>query len=311
MIVLYCNYYKSIDRQHEIDICLYHNLKNKSIDKLVILYTGDIDDINKLNDTKKLFILINIDSPTYYEMIEIINNNSNDNDINIFCNSDIIIDEESILLCNKYLKKNICYCLTRFDLSIDINNNTTYNDMYNNCKIYNTTGSFDTFIFIGKILNIENKFNYLFGSIHCDTRYAYDISSLNYKTINPCYDIYTYHLHLNRKPYLRGNVLNGGGNKNINFSRLIPLNLPILIKTNSMKKILIILNSIKNTFYDDKIYVYTKSKRIKNLKKKFKFKITNKKLNILRIKHKIIFKNPFWYKYYLINKCKYINKNYI
>jgi hypothetical protein len=309
MINLYYNYYKPDDvtRLHEINMCLYHNLKNSSINKVILLTVYDYQDIPYKQYHNKIK-LINKDSPTFYEMLEIINNNTLDNDINIFCNSDIIIDEKSILLCNTYLKDNDCFALTRYDLKNNINEDTLFSIMINYSKKFEISKwSQDTWILKGTIKNIENKFNYLFGSIGCDNRFAYDIKDSGYNVINPSIDIFTFHYHLIRKEYIRNSVYLENKSLFINSSRLLPFNMTIQIKTKNYINLKKCINSLRLTNYTGDILIC-----IKYIKyKKYKLKILKycKKNNLIIKKHlnknnfyckdNIIFNNLIWYNYYL------------
>ena len=304
MITLYYNYYKPDDknRLHEINMCLFHNLKNSSINKVILLTIYDYQDIPYKQYHNKIQ-LINKDSPTFYEMLEIINNNTLDNDINIFCNSDIIIDEKSILLCNIYLKDNDCFALTRYDLKNNINEHTLFNNMLYNSIAIKNSNSQDVWILKGTIKNIENKFNYLFGSFYCDNRFVYDIKEAGYNIINPSFDIITFHYHLIRREYIRNSVYLENKIEFIERSRILPFNmLSLQIKAKNFYNLKRCIDSLRLTNYTGNILIYIN----KNKKKILKYcKINNltikRKLNKKNFycKDNIIFNNPIWYNYYL------------
>ena len=311
MINLYFNYYKpdDVSRLHEINMCLFHNLKNSSINKVILLTIYDYQDIPYKQYHNKIQ-LINKDSPTFYEMLEIINNNTLDNDINIFCNSDIIIDKKSILLCNTYLKDNDCFALTRYNLKNNINEHTTFNNMLHNSKAFNTNSSQDTWILRGTIKNIENKFNYLFGSFSCDNRFVCDIRDAGYNITNPSFDIITFHYHLIRKPYIRESAYLENKVAVLERSRILPFNMSSLqIKAKSYRKLKECIKSLRLTNYTGDILIYINYKFNKR-----KLKILNYcEINNLTIKKHlnkknfyckddIIFNNPIWYNYYLNKK---------
>lgn len=86
MVNLFFNYYKSKDRQHEIDKCLEMN--RKVFDNVIIF-------------SERL---------TFYEMFNL--SKKYPNDINVFCNSDIYFIDTEIL---KTIKPNQCYALTRWN----------------------------------------------------------------------------------------------------------------------------------------------------------------------------------------------------
>jgi hypothetical protein len=306
MINLYYNYYKLDDdnRLHEINMCLYHNLKNSSIDKVILLTIYNYQDIPYKQYHDKIQ-LVNKDSPTFYEMLEIINNNTLDNDINIFCNSDITIDEKSILLCNTYLKDNDCYALSRYDLKNNINENTSYNNMLYNSIALKNSNSQDVWILKGLIKNINNSFNYLFGSYYCDNRFAYDIKESGYNVINPSIDIFTYHYHLIRKEYIRNSVFLENKILFIERSRLLPFNmLSLQIKTKNFYNLKRCIDSLRLTNYTGDIIIYIKFNKYKSKILKYckKNNLTIKKhlnKNKFYCKDNIIFNNPSWYTYYL------------
>ena len=307
MLNLYFNYYKPDDdnRLHEINMCLYHNLKNSSIDKVLLLTIYDYEDIPYKQYHNKIK-LINKDSPTFYEMLEIINNNTLDNDINIFCNSDIIIDEKSILLCNTYLKDNDCYALTRYNLKNNINEKTSFNNMLYNSKAYKCIASQDVWILRGRIKNMENKFNYLFGCLACDNRFIYDIREAGYNVTNPSFDIITFHYHLIRKEYIRSSVYMENKVAPLERSRILPFNMSSLqIKAKNYRKLKKCINTLRLTNYTGDIIIYIKYKFNKIIKYCKINNLTIKKhlnKNKYYCKDDIIFNNPIWYNYYLNKK---------
>jgi hypothetical protein len=320
MINLYFNYYKPDDvtRLHEINMCLYHNLKNSSINKVILLTVYDYHNIPYKQYHNKIQ-LINKDSPTFYEILEIINNNTLDNDINIFCNSDIIIDEKSILLCNTYLKDNDCYALTRYDLKNNINEHTSFNNMLYNSISFKRSDSQDVWILRGRIKNIESKFNYLFGSLACDNRFVYDIKEAGYNIINPSFDIITFHYHLIRKPYIRNSVYIENKIALLERSRILPFNMSSLqIKAKNYRKLKRCIDSLKLTNYTGNILIYiNKNKHKSKILKYCKLNNLTKKKHLNKknfyCKDNIIFNNPIWYNYYLNKKLsKYkIKQKYI
>ncbi len=83
---LFFNYYKSEDRQHEIDLCLENN--RKVFDRVILLEGR----------------------PTFSEVFAMMR--SYPDDINVFCNSDIYFQETESL---KNIKHNECYALTRWN----------------------------------------------------------------------------------------------------------------------------------------------------------------------------------------------------
>jgi hypothetical protein len=87
---LFFNYYKSKDRQHEIDECLRMN---------TIVFDNVITYSERL---------------TFYEMFNL--SKKYPNDINVFCNSDIYFTDANIL---RTIRPNECYALTRWNKTAD------------------------------------------------------------------------------------------------------------------------------------------------------------------------------------------------
>lgn len=303
MIHLFVMYYKSIDRQKEIDFCLNYNINNKSIDFIYIITNENI--YNIINNK---CIIINDDNITFNKMFNIIiNQNIINNDIIIFCNSDIIIDEKSILLTYKYLKNNTCYALSRYNLLKNINY-TSYKDMLLNCKPHTSSHAQDTWIFNDLTLiknNINNKFNYHFGTKYCDNVLAYELNNIGYNVENPSLSIYTFHYHLIRKPYSKPPVDKSNGFKYVDRIKLINYNDKfngIQIKSNDENKLRIILDYINNSNYSGYLCVYTKNDLIHKLCEKSEIDVFNYKKNELILFNDSDYKtfiNKNWYVQYI------------
>lgn len=161
MFRLFYNYYedKNLNRKLEIDYCLYKNLQNKNINTVVI------------ESQKHL---------TFDYFFNLINKITNDEDINIICNSDIYLDD-TIILTEK-IKENECYALSRWDVHP---NGTPI--------FFDRRDSQDTWIFKGKVKKVIADFT--LGKRGCDNRLAYELRRAGYRVTNPSKTIKTYHVH--------------------------------------------------------------------------------------------------------------------
>lgn len=181
MINLFTSYFKSdsILRDFELRYCLLKNSLNPFINKIFVL-NEDIH-ISEKNDK-----IINIYStrPSYVDFINLINLNSNSDDINIISNSDIYFDK-SLSLINKIDMDNTCISLTRWDVNED------------NINIFfNRIDSQDCWIFKGKIKeSLINISNFYLGVPGCDNAFMFNLFKCEYWSINPSLDIKSFHVH--------------------------------------------------------------------------------------------------------------------
>jgi hypothetical protein len=164
MIRLFFNYYedKNVTRKKEIDLCLHKNTQNPLVNLIVI------ESQDKL---------------TYSYFFQRINTITNDNDINIICNSDIFLDE-TISLAEEHLQKKHpkeMYALSRWD--------------WNNGKPahFHRQDSQDTWIVRGKVQQVYGDFT--LGKSGCDNRIAHEFKKAGYIVSNPSRSIKTYHVH--------------------------------------------------------------------------------------------------------------------
>ena len=162
MIRLFYNYYQDDNpiRRKEIDFCFKKNLENKIVNTIII------------ESQTKL---------TYNDFFEKINKTiTNDDDINIICNSDIFLDD-TIELANKIQDKQV-FALSRWD-------------WYENQApvFFHRQDSQDTWIFRGPAININGSFT--LGKRGCDNRIAYEFQRAGYQVINVGKTIKTFHVH--------------------------------------------------------------------------------------------------------------------
>ncbi len=161
MIRLFYNYYRdsNLERRKEIDLCFYKNLTNHHINIIVI------------ESQEKL---------TYNNYIERINQLADDNDISVFCNSDIYLDET--ILKTQYMKPRDVYALSRWNI-----------DKKGEYSFWNRPDSQDTWIIKGKVGALEGDF--ALGTPGCDNRIAYEFRKAGHTVSNPGLSIKTYHVH--------------------------------------------------------------------------------------------------------------------
>lgn len=172
---------------------IYPNIQPDTTSTIRLFYNHYVDDnperykeieycYNK-NKENKLFDLIIVESksnPTFDLFFQKINDVSGPNDINIICNSDIFLDD-TISLSRSINHKEI-YALTCWE----------YRDQ-NNIIFKNSKNSQDTWIFRGKIENVNG--NFPLGKPGCEGRIAYEFHKGKYKLFNPSMSIKTYHFH--------------------------------------------------------------------------------------------------------------------
>jgi hypothetical protein len=161
VIRLFYNYYedKHPTRKKEIDFCLQKNLDNPYIKTIIVEHAN---------------------KPTYDYFFQKINDITEDNDINIICNSDIFFDETIKLTEN--IKHRELYSLLRWEYHPGAAP-----------QFYERPDSQDTWIVRGKIENVFGGFT--LGIRGCDNRIAYEFLKSGYIVNNPSKSIRSYHFH--------------------------------------------------------------------------------------------------------------------
>lgn len=162
MIRYIYNYYEDQHpaRKKEIDFCLQKNQGNKLI-TLVILETQG--------------------KPNYSDFFKKINELTGPDDINIFSNSDIFIDETIGLVESKLQHKQL-YALSRWD-------------WHSPARIvfFDRPDSQDAWIVKGKIEGVFGDFN--LGVRGSDNRLAHEFNKAGYAVSNPSKSVKSYHVH--------------------------------------------------------------------------------------------------------------------
>ena len=188
-------YGQNNERQREIEYALDVNLKNKFINKIHLFITEKdyikfITSEYMIKHTNKEKIKLNKleHQPTYPELFTY---GSKLNDCIIaICNSDIEFIIENNNIFERLINKNIGYFITRHEYNGDP------------FLINNFGGSHDAFIFHSNTLklNIENKdlkfIDYIQNTSGIEAILTiYFIEQLNYKLLNPCFQIKLIHHH--------------------------------------------------------------------------------------------------------------------
>jgi hypothetical protein len=182
-INLYISYYKDKHelRSQELDISLKLNCKNKLFNKIIIINETEvpINFIDNLDD--RIIIINNKKRQTYYDFFKLSNIYSDEDTINILCNSDIVIGENFDKI---NLEKDEVYLLERYEIDNLFNK---YILNFNGSDTWIWKGLFDSSLDIGK---------YYMGIPYCDFKLAAEFYKNKYKLKNPSIDLKTYHLHL-------------------------------------------------------------------------------------------------------------------
>jgi len=182
MVNLFINYYLDKDRKRQLELmtCFLKNRINAAIGKLYVFYDYEWEfavEHDKIVPVKHK-------RPTYADYFNFINTVSGPDDINIIANTDIYFDEENIELIKANIQKDQCYALSRWD---EMGNN--------NFKLFDRPDTADTWVFKGKVKEIEDCSFYL-GIPGCDNSIAYKLEQGGYNVLNPSRDIKSFHLHL-------------------------------------------------------------------------------------------------------------------
>lgn len=180
---LFINLYKDKNpaRQEELDRCLSANLRNPLIERIYCIIDEEYNVPN--NADKKLVFWLYRRRPSYKHFFAVINDYSEEHEVNCIANSDIYFDEEGIKLIEGNILKDECYALTRWDVLKD-----------GSIKHFNRADSQDVWGFKGKVRHIPSCHIHL-GTPGCDNAIAHRLENAGYKILNPSKDIRTFHLH--------------------------------------------------------------------------------------------------------------------
>ena len=178
---LYIEYWKCPEYTRNLEIleAIQKNIESGLFKQITIFHEKNSLPI-LLNTNNTVFI--ETDRLKLNQILEFINNGSDDDDINILSCSDIIFDDS--IKYSFHIKQDEFYAITRHDSDGLLHNpNNTYGT------------SQDCWIFLGKFKGNLKKYNfYFFGIPGADGKIAFN--SIDYYYVkNPCKSIKLYHNH--------------------------------------------------------------------------------------------------------------------
>lgn len=203
-INVYFSYYKdkNKERQIEIDKCLELNIKNPSINRVIIINESD-EEIKNKEIKDKVTVIKSDHRYKFIDFFKTSNVLSSDNDLNILINSDIIIGKgfETLELDN-----NNFICLSRHDI-----------DKNGNISIDVGGGSHDCWVWKG-LIKEDIGGDFYMGKFLCDGVLANDVYNKGYLLKNPVYGLMIYHYHISNIRNYSWNDLIKGQRRGVTFS---------------------------------------------------------------------------------------------
>ncbi|SOB73929.1 hypothetical protein BQ9231_00046 [Cedratvirus lausannensis] len=201
-INLFQEYYVPKDeaRAQEVDFCFSHNSTLEEISSYYILVHSD-EERQKISSlltedvfNKVILVQIKDKRPTFGQLFAIIADYSDDEDVNIFSNSDIVFDGTLSHLSK--LKKEEFICLTRWNVT------GAYKAPFPSSVLQvKSFASHDTWICKGRPLQNLFSVNFTPGVLGCDISLAHHAEKAGYKTFNPCLLLKSYHIHRSNVRY--------------------------------------------------------------------------------------------------------------
>lgn len=184
-----------LERAHEIDTCLFFNASNPEIDEVFVLCDVTtplpssiqpyLSKITKIDYSRRVLIK---------DMIEIVNKHTTEHMLNIFGNSDIILDSNGVRLVKEHISSSkYAFALTRKNLTVPIDITTSRSDL----KGIVHDGTTDVWMICGKCTIPLENLNIHFGTLGCDPLLN-SVLQTRYIMLNPYKDIQTYHYHLSK-----------------------------------------------------------------------------------------------------------------
>lgn len=194
-INLYTTYFKSenMERQQEIDYCLFKNMQNLYINQINIFLDANTrssdfyhffdNSDNHIYANKLNFININR-VPTYKDWIE---SSKTNHIISIFANADIYFDESINKLLNYLDKPNSMICLSRYE---DCSGSCTPhpNPHWSQDAWAVNTNHIDS-------INFLEDLNIATGKFRCDNKFAYIMNIHGWDLYNPYDVVKCFHKH--------------------------------------------------------------------------------------------------------------------
>lgn len=177
MIRLITNYYEdsSKARQAELDLCIDENRQS-------FTQAGGI--VHILRDDV-------VGRPTFQKFFEVANAMAGDDDVTVIANTDIRFPVDALAMMEQYMRPELCMALTRWDTP---RSKHPPEDRDGPWAIRQFSNSQDAWVFKGKI-RIPKKCDFHLGIPGCDNRIAWELYMANYKMVNPCKSIQTFHHH--------------------------------------------------------------------------------------------------------------------
>lgn len=180
MRILFTQWFKATPEVLTYNLyCLYKNLANESIDKLVLF----VDNCEFNNIFNEKLIIVPIQPRLSYKMWMDYADKEYPEDIKILTNSDVYFDESLSFLDQINKWENTLYILTRKDLTKDgkiIPSSTNYNPD-NICPI-SPNNSQDAWIY--KHIDIEFNRDWNLGVMHCENHFRELAKQSGIMTIN-------------------------------------------------------------------------------------------------------------------------------
>ena len=195
LVNVFYNYYIPLDeiRKHEIDYCFTQIVEDENIDTIFVLVQPEhLESMNLLIKEEYLYkinTIINDLRPTFkYVVYGALGENSQDDDINIFLNSDCFLGKDTDWNFIRNMSVNDRFSLSRFDI-----------ESINPLVMATGTGfpridSQDCWIFKGKP-NEGMNIDFCFGMPGCDNRMSYEFGVGGYNVTGPISKIQVLHYH--------------------------------------------------------------------------------------------------------------------
>ena len=199
LVNVFYNYYIPLDeiRKHEIDYCFTQIVEDENIDTIFVLVQPEhLESMNLLIKEEYLYkinTIINDLRPTFkYVVYGALGENSQDDDINIFLNSDCFFGKDTDWNFIRNMSFNDRFSLSRYEVT-SVNPIITSNTS-NDGKIYPRQDSQDCWIFKGKP-NQGMDIDFRFGTPGCDNRFSYELAVGGYNVTGPVSKIHVLHYH--------------------------------------------------------------------------------------------------------------------
>ena len=192
---LFVQYYHTHDctRQAELDFCLLINVQHAPFDKIFVL--SDQNDVlpEQVARNAKMCVVPVKSRPTFDDVISVVNQNTDENSVNVICNSDICFDSSVDQI--RWLRNDEALNISRWDVTRGVQA-LTFDTLRTCCRAYHSNDSFDVWAVRGAYRKpVIGQALFAFGIPGCDNRFAWILQQAGYKVHNPCKSIYCYHVH--------------------------------------------------------------------------------------------------------------------